>query len=55
MILLSSLLLPSCIKTEIIGYEFQIDTIAVKNSAATWDVTGVVGIPEGWSVETASA
>lgn len=27
----------------------------VKNSAATWNVTGVNGIPEGWTVETASA
>jgi hypothetical protein len=26
----------------------------VKNSAATWDVTGVYGIPTGWTVETAS-
>jgi len=27
----------------------------VKNSAATWDVTGKNGIPNGWTVETASA
>ena len=27
----------------------------VKNSAATWNVTGVYGIPSGWTVETASA
>lgn len=27
----------------------------VKNSAATWNVTGVNGIPEGWTVETADA
>ena len=27
----------------------------VKNSAATWDVTGVNGIPTGWTVETADA
>ena len=27
----------------------------VKNSAATWDVTGDNGIPTGWTVETASA
>jgi hypothetical protein len=27
----------------------------VKNSAATWDVTGNYGIPSGWTVETASA
>ena len=27
----------------------------VKNSAAQWNVTGVSGIPEGWTVETASA
>lgn len=27
----------------------------VKNSAATWDVTGESGIPEGWIVETADA
>ena len=26
----------------------------VKNSAATWNVTGIEGIPEGWTVETAS-
>ena len=26
----------------------------VKNTAATWDVTGVNGVPNGWSVETAS-
>ena len=25
----------------------------VKNSAATWDVTGVNGIPYGWTVQTA--
>lgn len=29
--------------------------IFVKNSAATWDVTGVNGIPTGWTVETADA
>ena len=27
----------------------------VKNSAAEWDVTGVDGIPTGWTVQTASA
>ena len=27
----------------------------VKNSAATWTTTGVNGIPNGWTVETASA
>jgi len=27
----------------------------VKNSAATWNVSGVNGVPEGWTVETASA
>lgn len=27
----------------------------VKNSAATWNVTGVHGIPSGWTVETATA
>lgn len=27
----------------------------VKNSAATWNVTGVNGIPSGWDVQTASA
>lgn len=27
----------------------------VKNSAATWNVTGVNGVPSGWTVETASA
>ena len=27
----------------------------VKNSAATWDVTGVNGVPSGWTVETADA
>jgi hypothetical protein len=26
----------------------------VKNSAASWDVSGVHGIPSGWTVETAS-
>ena len=26
----------------------------VKNSAATWDVTGANGVPTGWTVETAS-
>ncbi len=26
----------------------------VKNSAATWDVTGVNGVPSGWTVNTAS-
>ena len=25
----------------------------VKNSAAEWDVTGVNGVPSGWTVETA--
>lgn len=27
----------------------------VKNSTATWNVTGVHGVPSGWTVETASA
>ena len=27
----------------------------VKNSAAEWDVTGVNGVPNGWTVQTASA
>ena len=27
----------------------------VKNSAATWNVTGVNGVPNGWTVQTASA
>ena len=27
----------------------------VKNSAATWNVTGVHGIPEGWTVQTANS
>jgi hypothetical protein len=27
----------------------------VKNSAATWNVEGVNGIPTGWTVETAAA
>ena len=27
----------------------------VKNAAATWNVTGVNGVPSGWTVETASA
>lgn len=27
----------------------------VKNSAATWNVTGINGIPSGWTVQTASA
>ena len=27
----------------------------VKNSAATWNVTGIHGIPNGWTVQTASA
>jgi hypothetical protein len=27
----------------------------VKKSSATWDVTGVNGIPSGWTVQTASA
>ena len=26
----------------------------VKNSAATWDVVGIAGIPSGWTVETAA-
>ena len=26
----------------------------VKNSAATWNVTGIHGIPTGWTVQTAS-
>ena len=26
----------------------------VKNVAATWDVTGVNGIPEGWTPQTAT-
>ena len=25
----------------------------VKNAAASWDVTGVDGIPSGWTVQTA--
>ena len=24
----------------------------IKNAAATWDIVGVNGIPEGWTVET---
>lgn len=27
----------------------------IKNASATWDVTGVNGIPTGWTVETASS
>jgi hypothetical protein len=27
----------------------------VKNASATWDVSGVNGIPSGWTVETASS
>lgn len=27
----------------------------VKNSSATWDVTGVSGVPSGWTVETADS
>ena len=27
----------------------------VKNSAATWDVPGISGVPSGWTVETADA
>jgi hypothetical protein len=27
----------------------------VKNSAATWNVTGINGVPTGWTVETANA
>ena len=27
----------------------------VKNAAATWDVTGINGVPTGWTVETATA
>lgn len=27
----------------------------VKNSAAAWDVTGINGVPSGWTVQTASA
>ena len=26
----------------------------IKSNAATWDVTGVNGIPSGWTVETAA-
>ena len=29
--------------------------IFVKNSAAQWNVSGANGIPEGWTVETASS
>ena len=29
--------------------------VFIKNSAATWDVTGNNGIPTGWTVQTASA
>ena len=29
--------------------------IFIKNSAATWNETGVNGIPAGWTVQTASA
>lgn len=39
--------------------DFWVDGVAstgtfVKNSAATWNVTGRNGIPDGWTVETAS-
>ena len=27
----------------------------VKNSAATWDVNGVSGIPTGWTIQTVAA
>ena len=27
----------------------------VKNSAATWNVTGKNGVPSGWTVQTASS
>jgi len=27
----------------------------VKNSAATWNVTGNNGVPSGWTVQTASS
>jgi hypothetical protein len=27
----------------------------VKNSAATWDVSGMNGVPTGWTVQTATA
>jgi hypothetical protein len=27
----------------------------VKNSAATWNVTGIHGVPDGWTIETADA
>lgn len=27
----------------------------VKNSSATWNVTGTSGVPEGWTVQTASS
>jgi hypothetical protein len=27
----------------------------VKNSAATWNVSGVNGVPSGWTIETATA
>lgn len=27
----------------------------VKNSAATWNVTGTSGVPSGWTVQTASS
>lgn len=37
--------------------EYWVDGVAkigtfVKNSAATWDVSGINGIPEGWTVQT---
>ena len=28
--------------------------IFIKNAAATWDITGVNGVPKGWTVETAT-
>jgi hypothetical protein len=29
--------------------------IFVKNSSATWNVTGVNGVPSGWTIETSSS
>ena len=46
---------PSATYTEIWVNGVAATGTFVKNSAATWNVTGVYGVPTGWTVQTASA
>ena len=44
---------PSNTYTENWTYNISSSGTFVKNASASWDVTGVNGIPENWTVETA--